>query len=119
MGRGKPVDRRVLQDSQCVSKTFIDELSDLAREQNGDARAIVAALEDGKVARWRSNNTDGLRDYLESNGYLTAESPLSNIELRARVISTIADDVNAGRIDLKSIDRIIASLPQQCDSSNA
>ena len=118
VGRGKPVDRRVLQDSQCVSKTFIDELSDLAREQNGDARAIIAALEDGKVARWRANNTETLREYFETNGYLTDDSPLSSNELRARVITAVVDDVDAGHIDLKSIDRIIASLPQQCVSES-
>jgi hypothetical protein len=118
VGRGKPVDRRVLQDSQCVSRTFIDELSDLAREQNGDAKAILAALEDGKVARWRSSSTQTLREYLETNGYLTEEAPLSSNELRAHVITAVVDDVNAGRIDLKSIDRIIASLPKQCDSSD-
>jgi hypothetical protein len=54
----------------------------------------------------------------ESNGYFTEADPLSNNELRARVIMAVADDVNAGRIDLKSIDRIIASLPEKCDSSS-
>jgi hypothetical protein len=118
VGRGKPVDRRVLQDSQCVSKAFINELSDLARAENGDAGAIITALEIGKVARWRSNNTQALREYFETSGYLTEEAPLSSNEVRARVVTAVADDVNAGRIDLKSIDRIIASLPQQCDSDS-
>jgi hypothetical protein len=118
VGRGKSVDRRVFQDSQCVSKAFINELSDLARAENRDASAIITALETGKVARLRSNDTLALREYFETNDYLTEEAPLSSNEVRVRVITAVADDVNAGRIDLKSIDRIIASLPRQCDSDN-
>jgi hypothetical protein len=118
VGRGKPVDRRVLQDSQCVSSKFIDELTELATESNGDGRAIIAALENGKVARWRANNTENLRGYFEANGYLAGDSPLPIGEIRARVIASVAEHLSAGRIDLQSIDRIMGSLPSPCSSED-
>jgi hypothetical protein len=118
VGRGKLVDRRVLHDSQCVSSKFIDELTELATMSNGDGRAIIAALENGKVARWRASNTENLREYFEANGYLAGDSPLPIGELRARVIASVAEHLSAGRIDLQSIDRIIGSLPLSYSSED-
>jgi hypothetical protein len=118
VGRGKPVDRRALQDSQCVSSKFIDDLTELATKANGDAQAIIAALENGRVARWRANNTESLREYFEANGHLAADIQLSTGELRARVIASVAEHLSAGRIDLQSIDRIIGSLPSPCSNED-
>jgi hypothetical protein len=111
VGRGKPVDRVALQDSGWVSESFIDELSDLAKRVNADAQAVLDALEQGQVARWRAKNTDGLREHFEENGYLPEAAPLQAEEIRVRVMAAVAEDLNAGRIEQTLVDRIVGSLP--------
>lgn len=87
VGRGKRVDRTVLKDSGAVSSTFIDEVSSLAQECNGDAEAIIDALDDGKVNRWRSGKTDELEQYFRENEYLSGSETLPPETIRIRVVS--------------------------------
>lgn len=110
-GHGKAVDRIALLDSDCVSDSFIDEVSELADSTEGDARAIIDALQDGQVKRWRANNTEGLSEYFESHGYLAARTPLSLSELRVRVMAAVASELNSSQITDSLIDRIVGSLP--------
>ncbi len=110
IGRGKPVDRAVLEDSGCVSETFINEVSALAATLNGDAAALIQELEAGRVSRWRKSNTEGLRAYFEENGYLANAVPLPPEELRVRVLAAVADDLAAERLNPEHVERILASL---------
>lgn len=111
VGRGKTVDRSVLSDSGSVSDAFIDKVSGLAHSLGGDAQALIEALEEGDVSRWRSTNTESLTEYLESNGFLTNQTPLSLGEIRIRVLARVANEVTQGLISESLIDRIVGSLP--------
>lgn len=86
VGRGKPVDRQVLEDSGAVSNTFIDEVTELAESVNGDAERIIEALRDGQVDRFRSDKTDELETYFEENGYIEPTKPLTDDQIRLRVV---------------------------------
>ena len=112
IGRGKPVDRGVLLDKKRVSVRFIDELSELAQQVQGNAQAIIEALEMGKVSGWRSKSTDRLREYLEENGFLTDIDPLQPEEIRVRIVGSVAEELRNGIIDLQQINRILGGLPQ-------
>jgi DNA repair exonuclease SbcCD ATPase subunit len=111
IGRGKSVDRHVLQDSGCVSDTFLNSLADLAKSLDGDAQAMINALERGDVSRWRSANTDALRDYFVEQGYLTTDEQLSVGEIRTRALASVADEIRREEIQQAVIDRMIAQLP--------
>jgi len=111
IGRGKRVDRRALQDSDCVSDSFVDELTALAEREEGDARAIVETLESGEVSRWRTKNTEILRQFFEEDGFLSADDPLQPDEIRIRVVAAVADELREGRFETRLVDRIVASLP--------
>jgi len=85
-GRGRPVDRVVLEQSGAVSSTFIDRVAEVAGERGGDGRAIIDALRDGEVARFRSSNTDELEQWLEREGYIDREEPLSAEDREQRTL---------------------------------
>ncbi|NIR28119.1 MAG: hypothetical protein GWN84_02040, partial [Gammaproteobacteria bacterium] len=54
-GRGRPVDRAALEDSDAVSDIFMTRVTELAGEVGGDARALLLALEEGRIAHFRTN----------------------------------------------------------------
>jgi hypothetical protein len=111
MGRGKPVDCRTIQDSGCVTESFIGDLRDLALRVNGDARDIIQALEQGQVSRWRSKNTEALREYFEENGYMSTDARLSPEAMRIQVLAAVQQDLQTHRVEVSLIDRVLGSLP--------
>jgi uncharacterized protein YhaN len=86
VGRGKPVNRNVLEASGAISSTFIDEVTTLAESVNGEGRRIVKALHDGEVNRFRDGKTNELKTYFEENGYIESREPLDQGQIRIRVI---------------------------------
>ncbi len=110
IGRGKPIDRMVLLESECISDRFIDEVAELSRRLDGKAAAVIHALDNRMVSNWRSDNTDRLREYLEEEGYLSMQPPLTQQDLRVRVLAAVADELHAGLIEHAVIDRIVAEM---------
>ena len=87
-GRGKPIDREVLEASGAVSSTFIEAVSALADEVDGVGEEIIAALDRGAIKGFRSNKTAELETYFEREGYIEAVEPLELEEIRLRVINS-------------------------------
>jgi len=85
IGRGNPVDRQALEDSRAVSEKFIDQMSELAYQYDGNARSLMQALRNGKVPGFWESKKDDLEAYFEENGYLDPVEPLQSEEIRLRV----------------------------------
>jgi len=83
-GRGRPVHRGALEASGAVSDTFLDQVTELAREVGGDAQALVTALPD--VPRYRAAKVVELKEWLEENGYLPPGEPLDAAGREALVL---------------------------------
>jgi len=111
VGRGCPVDRAALEDSDCVSEKFIDELAELAAQWNGDAAALISALEQNQVKYWRADNTEKLREYFVEHGYLPQREPLEREMIQTRALASVADKIRTGAIDRAWVDAMVASLP--------
>ena len=97
-GRGKPVDRITLESSDAVSNTFIDRVAQLAESLGGDAVALIGALEEGEVSRFRSNSTEELAEWLASEGYIDPDETLNPEERERRTLMdaanrTTSDDI--------------------------
>ncbi len=107
IGRGKPVDRAVLEASGAVNERFLPEVTQLAKERAQDAREILAALAERQVPRFLQRNREKLQQYLAENEYLDENEPLSvdAIRQRARVESRAA--IDGGLLDLFTIDVLI------------
>ncbi len=110
-GRGRPVDRGVLRESGAVSGTFLDTVSGLAAEVEGDARRLLAALDAGRVPKWRRAKTETLREYLLAEGYLDERPVLDRADLRARVVAAVYRELQDGRLPTAVLERLLAALP--------
>ncbi|WP_017942323.1 MULTISPECIES: ATP-binding protein [unclassified Thioalkalivibrio] len=88
-GRGRPVDRAALEASEAVSATFIDAVSDLASQLNGDGEKLLAELENGTVKRFQSSARERLSEWLTDNGYIDPNPVLTETELEHRAIATL------------------------------
>lgn len=111
VGRGRPVDRAALEDSEQVSERFMDEVADLARRLEGDAAALVEALESGEVPHWRTRNTASLRAYLEEQGYFDDRARLDRDQIRQEVLIAVAAEVGSGLLAPDWLDRMLGRLP--------
>jgi hypothetical protein len=109
-GRGRPVDRAVLQDSGVVSGIFLDRVASLATEVDGDARALLERLEAGALKGWRQAGSASLREHLEEQGYLATLPPLSPADLRVHVLASVADDLRAGRLPRERLEQVLGAV---------
>ncbi len=91
VGRGEPIDRAVLEKTDAVSDTFIEEVTALARANDGNPQAVVDALVAGEVARFRTEKARALEAYLYEQGYLEDDNPLPDEEIRTATFRTFLD----------------------------
>lgn len=74
-GRLQPVTAADLADSGAVSETFMEAVSALAEELDGDPEALIAALRDRQVPRFLNRNIERLEEWLAEAGRLDASEP--------------------------------------------
>jgi hypothetical protein len=91
VGRGKPVDREVLEASGAVSVNFIEEVSELAESVNGDGSQIVESLQN-EINGFYSSKANELETYLEENGHIEPRDTLDHGQIRAQVIERFVDE---------------------------
>jgi energy-coupling factor transporter ATP-binding protein EcfA2 len=110
IGRGRPVDRDALAESGAVSEAFLERLTDLAGDIQGDAQAFLSTLEersDERTRGFRSRSLDALRTWLEERGYIASRPRLSLAEVRTQVIARVADALRGGALSVATAnDRI-------------
>jgi hypothetical protein len=108
IGRGRPVDREALRASGAVTEIFIDRVDDLCRECGRDAARLIDALED--LPRFRVDNRESLREYLEDNGYLDLRERIAPALIRLHAVDAVSREISAGLITLEQIDRLLARV---------
>ncbi len=69
----RPVTESDLHATDLISTPFMERVTELAREVEGDPRALIDGLRDGKVARFRSDTTDQLEQWFMQHGFFNAE----------------------------------------------
>lgn len=89
-GRGRPVDRAALEETDAVSDTFLKRVAALNAEVGGDARELIRRLEAGAVERFRNDKREALADFLAERGYLDGREPLSEAGIELRVLDVLA-----------------------------
>lgn len=99
IGRGKQVDRPALEETPAVTSNFIDEVSALAKSENGNAQAIIEALQASKVSGFRRAKIEELEHFFEAQGYIENREPLDARTILIRVI---------GQLQSKGIEESVA-----------
>ncbi len=72
----RPVDAAALQASGLISDTFMPRVVELAQGLDGHPQQLISALRDGQVARFRSDVTDQLEQWLADSGYLARDEQM-------------------------------------------
>ncbi len=85
-GRPIPVDRSDLMKSDAVSGSFINDVSDLLEQVDGNPEQLLFSLENKAVAGFRNNKIVELREYFEREGKLSTEAePMTQEALMDRI----------------------------------
>ena len=106
-GRGRPVDRGVLEQCPAVSATFIDRVADLAERVQGDGEALLQALREGKVDRFRVRKTDELAQWLADWGYTDDQERLTAEDRRRLTLQRAAPGT---AVDADDVNRVVSWL---------
>lgn len=110
IGAGQPIDREVLVRARGVTSSFIDRVDDLSRRLGGDAKRLIAALEQGEVKGFRTAQMVAFREFLEEEGYIDAHEPLAEVEIRGRTLGSIAPELEQKVVTVADADALIARL---------
>jgi DNA repair exonuclease SbcCD ATPase subunit len=71
----RPVDYATLARTSLLSDLFLPRVARLAEELHGDPQALISALRDGQVSRFRSETLEQLQDWLDQHGFLPGQAP--------------------------------------------
>ena len=92
-GRGRLIDADALQDSNTLSPRYFDDVVAIAKELGGDARLLLATLDDRADPRlkgFRWSSVESLRNYLTERRYCDERPIFDEAELRLRALSSPA-----------------------------
>ena len=106
-GRGRPVDRGVLEQCSAISITFIDRVAELAVQVRGDAEALVRALRAGEVDRFRSRKLHELEQWLAEEGYVDDQDRLTDEDRRRLTLQRV---VPGTEVDAGDVTRVVSWL---------
>ena len=109
-GRGRPVDRKVLADSGAVTDTFIDQVSELAADLEGDPSRLLEELRNGRVKRFQTAKIEQLEAYLLEEDHLDERPRLDSEEIRTRTLRAVAEAIGAGHLTFHDVDALLARI---------
>ena len=119
IGRGRPVSREVLLEAG-VSKSFIDRVTEMAKDLSWDAKRLVEALDTGTDERakgFRTKSLASLEENLSENGYLDTRETLDEETVYNRVLSAANDFVKRGAIDTEEVRELFIRFWGLCISA--
>ncbi|MFT7668736.1 MAG: exonuclease SbcC [Planctomycetota bacterium] len=94
IGRAARLDPEILREGPTGKTVYIDRLVEVAAEFDGDAKALIEALErkgkdrDKRLKGFKRNKIDELRSDLEERGLFAPEEPLSAETREERCLSS-------------------------------
>ncbi len=112
-GRGRPVQRGVLEQSGAVSDTFINQASELAAAKQGDGAALVQALRNGELPLFRHGKADDLEQWLVDNNYIDPRPILSVADRRRMAVEKAQPD---SREEAQEVNQLLAWLETGIDA---
>ena len=112
-GRGRPVNRAVLEQATAITDNFIDGVAELADELQGDGTALIDALRQRRLSGFRKSKADEFEQWLADEGYTDNQERLSP-EARRRL--TLAAVAPQGEESAADVDQLVNSLEGAAES---
>jgi hypothetical protein len=110
VGRGRPIDRLVLEETGAVTAKPLPRIAALADDLGGDVKALLRRLETERVAGFGDKGKQRLRDALEEHGYFDPAAELTPEEIHVRVLATLFREVQDGLLAPAFIERTLGNL---------
>jgi len=82
-GRGSPVDRATVEESDVISERYLEDVVDIARELEGDGERLIEALRDRgdpRLQGFRTRVIAAFEAFLTDEGHLDPRPPLDESE---------------------------------------
>jgi uncharacterized protein YhaN len=101
-GRGRLVDREVLENSGSLRERYLDDVATVSSELDGDPLRILAFLKTNKDPRlkgFRKASIEGLERYLLDNGYIDDQPILTEADFRLRCLASPAGNKLPTRVE--------------------
>ena len=92
-GRGRPVDRDVLEASGAVSDTFFERVVEVASELDGNAESLIQAMrlrQDERLGGYRKQAAEKLEVFLKEEGHIDRRPILAEDEISPRMMASPA-----------------------------
>jgi uncharacterized protein YhaN len=102
VGRSIPIDRQVLEEADAVTDTYVDRVNEVLKSVNGNPYSLLEALKNGAVSGFRTKKAEELEQYLKDGKFLSDEQPLSDEEIRLRLLAFI-DGLSLSSEDLSKL----------------
>lgn len=118
VGRGRPVDRKAFEETDAITDTFIDGVTEIAKELDGDAGALLEVIRersDERVEGFYSSKADDLEAYFLEHGYLVRQDPLAPEEMWQRVLADLAEERAEGVVSDEELERLFDRLRSDTD----
>ena len=83
-GRGRPVDRDAIEESDAIGERFLDQTITIAAEKRGDGEQLIQTLrarDDGRLRGFREKSTERLEQFFREKGFIDDRPVLSEEEL--------------------------------------
>ncbi|MCY4342445.1 MAG: AAA family ATPase [Gammaproteobacteria bacterium] len=112
-GRGRPVNRAVLEQAAAITDNFIDGAAELADELQGDGAALIDALRQRRLSGFRKSKADEFEQWLADEGYTDNQDRLSP-EARRRL--TLAAVAPQGEESAADVNQLVDSLEGAAES---
>lgn len=110
IGRGRPVDRAVLLESGHVGDTFVDRVLDIAEARSGSAEAIIQALKNKAVKRFKRDKIEKLRQFFLDNGNLDSRPVLDEQEGLTRLTGACSHLVREGWVTTEKLQSLVRRI---------
>jgi energy-coupling factor transporter ATP-binding protein EcfA2 len=113
IGRGEPVDRPALEQTDAVTEKYIDGVSEIAEEQNGNAESvlrIIRARNDERVKGFHSSKADDLEEYFLEHGYLVRQDPLMPEEMWQRALAHLTEERSEGLLTEEELEALFGRI---------
>jgi len=114
VGRGKPVTRADLEESGCVSGTFLEPMGKCLASHDGQAQALLDAIDSKTIKRFRGGNRNELAEYFIREGFIDRREVLSRVELEAMLLSDLDAEIGERALDTSAVRDFVTVMNSVC-----
>ena len=116
IGRGKPISRKALEDCDAISENYLDRLTELADELNGDAEELLRELRersDERTKGFYSSKADEFEAFCQENGYIDRRDRVPPEDMWQYVTADLSQELRDRLITPEDLEQLFERLTEE------